>query len=467
MQILGYEFAFRKVPLRPLSSGRDGWRRIVHEPYTGAWQANVALLAEDPLSNPTVFACVTRISQDIAKCRLRLVVQGGNPDIWTPTSNPAYSPVLRRPNHYQTTIKFVEQWIASKLQYGNTYVLKRRDGRGVVDALYILNPSCVQVLVASDGAVFYELRRPETDLAGVGYEDKPSVVVPAREIIHDRINCLYSPLVGLSPLYAAGTPAVLGSTILQTSTSFFAKGGQPSGSLNTDAEISPEQATAMLENWTKTYGGAENAGKVAILSRGLKYAPIAQTAVDSQLTEQSAQTEVEICKAFGMPVAILNSTKGAPYGNHEQLIQLYHDECLQPLIIGTETALDEGLGIEQPINGTQYGTEFDIDDLYWMDTATRTKAAAEAVGGGVLSPNEARLKYFGLGPVKGGDSPMVQQQYYSLAALAERDADQPFSKPTPATPRERIDDEPPQEDDEAADDDEQDDEPDDDEETAH
>jgi HK97 family phage portal protein len=440
MQILGYEFSLRKAALRPLSSGREGWRTIVREPYTGAWQENVSIAAGDLLSNPTVFACVTRISQDIAKCRLRLVVQGGNADIWTPTTNPAYSPVLRRPNHYQTIKKFVEQWIQSLLLYGNMYALKRRDNRNVVDALYILNPSCVTVLVAADGAVFYELKRPETDLSGLPYEDKPQVVVPAREIIHDRINCLYSPLVGLSPLYAAGTPAILGSTILQTSTAFFGRGGQPSGSLNTDAEISADQAKDLLEAWMKTYGGSENAGKVAVLSRGIKYAPITQTAVDSQLTEQTNQTEVEICKAFGMPVALLNTTKGAPYGNHEQLVQLYHDECLQSLIVGTETALDEGLGIEQPINGTQYGTEFDIDDLYWMDTATRTKAAADAVGGGVLSPNEARLKYFGLGPVTGGDSPMVQQQYYSLAALAERDADQPFSKPAPATPAAAVDD---------------------------
>jgi phage portal protein BeeE len=29
------------------------------------------------------------------------------------------------------------------------------------------------------------------------------VIVPAREIIHDRFNCLFHPLVGISPLYAA------------------------------------------------------------------------------------------------------------------------------------------------------------------------------------------------------------------------------------------------------------------------
>jgi HK97 family phage portal protein len=440
MQILGFELSLRRAaPMRPLSSGRDGWWPVVREPYTGAWQENVEIRGDALVTNPTVFACVTRISQDIGKLRLRLVVQDGrNADIWTPTTNPAYSPVLRRPNHYQTIVKFVEQWVSSKLIWGNTYVLKQRDARGVVTALYVLNPQYVTVLVAADGAVFYQLRRPETDLAGLWPDDTSAdVTVPAREIIHDRINCLFHPMVGLSPLYAAAVPASLGSTILRSSTQFFATGSRPSGTLSSDTEITQEQAELMQRRWMQGFGGAENSGKVAVLGFGLKYEALTQTAVDAQLTEQAGQTEIEICKCFGMPVALLNTTRGAPYGNHEQLVQLYHDGCLQTLIRGTETALDEGLGIEQPVNGTQYGTEFDIDDLYWMDTATRTKAATDVVKGGVLSPNEARLKYFGLGPVEGGDSPLTQQQYFSYAALAERDADRPFATPTtPAPPPE-------------------------------
>jgi HK97 family phage portal protein len=424
VQVFGYELSLRKAaPMRPLSSARDGWWPVVRESFTGAWQQNIELTGETLLTNPTVFACVTRISQDIGKLRLRLVVNEGNADIWTPVTNPAYSPVLRKPNHYQTTVKFVEQWVSSKLIWGNTYVLKRRDARGVVTALYVLNPQFVTVLVASDGAVFYQLKRPDTDFAGVWWPEVTSdeVTVPAREIIHDRINCLFHPMVGLSPLYAAALPASLGSTILRTSTQFFATGSRPSGTLSSEHEITQEQADKMQQRWQSGFGGVENTGKVAVLGYGLKYEPLTQTAVDAQLNEQAGLTEVDICKCFGMPVALLNTTKGAPYGNHEQLVQLYHDGCLQTLIVGTETALDEGLGIDQTVNGTQYGTEFDIDDLYWMDTATRTKAAQDSVNAGVLSPNEARLKYFGLGPVKGGETPYLQAQYWPLSQLASRD----------------------------------------------
>jgi hypothetical protein len=105
-----------------------------------------------------------------------------------------------------------------------------------------------------------------------------------------------------------------------------------------------------------------------------------------------------------------------------------------------ETSLDEGLELPSGL-----GTEFDIDDLIWLDHATKTDAAQKSIGSGAVSPNEARKKYYGLGPVVGGNTPYMQQQNYSLAALAKRDADDPFSKPTPApaaVPTPAPDDEP-------------------------
>jgi phage portal protein BeeE len=121
-----------------------------------------------------------------------------------------------------------------------------------------------------------------------------------------------------------------------------------------------------------------------------------------------------------------------PYANVEPLLQQYYSQCIQSLLVNFEKCYEEGVGLLEPVNGTQYGVEFDIDDLIWMDTATRTKAAGDAVHAGALSPDEARWKYFGLGPVTGGDTPYMQQQMFSLKALAVRDASDPFAKPTPA-----------------------------------
>jgi HK97 family phage portal protein len=403
---------------------RGGWM-IVREPFTGAWQQNAAIPLDTVLSYWAVFACVTLIASDIAKLRLRLVAIDDE-GIWTETTNPAFSPVLRKPNRYQTIIKFVETWIVSKLVHGNTYVLKQRDGRGVVVALYVLDPTRVTPLVATDGSVYYQLGRDE--LAGVVDGTSKDPVVPAREIIHDAMVPLYHPLIGVSPIYACGIAALQGLKIQQNSLNFFASGSQPGGILTAPGAINDETAARLSKYWNENFTG-DNVGKVAVVGDGLKYEGLSVNAVDAQLVDQLRLTAETICGAFHVPLFMVDTSKAPPYANTEPLVQQYYNQCIQSLTANFETCLDEGLELPAP-----YGTEFDVDDLIWMDTGTRTKAATDSIGSGGMSPDEARKKYFGLGTVKGGDTPYMQQQMYSLAALAQRDASDPFAKPALAPP---------------------------------
>ena len=57
------------------------------------------------------------------------------------------------------------------------------------------------------------------------------------------------------------------------------------------------------------------------------------------------------------------------------------------------------------------GTEFDTENLLRMDAVTQVTAIRDAVGAGVMSPNEGRAK-LDLKPVEGGKSPYLQQQNY-------------------------------------------------------
>jgi len=431
----GYEISRTKAIPQPLStlSGRGGWWSVVREPFMGAWQTNQDIRTDTVLTYFAVFACTTLIASDIAKLCLRLVQQDSN-GIWTETDSAAFSPVLRKPNHYQTIIKFIEQWIVSKLIHGNTYVLKQRDARGVVTAMYILDPTRVIPMVAQDGSVWYELKRD--DLSGLPNE---AFTVPAREIIHDTMVALYHPLIGVSPIYACGLAATQGLAIQSNSQKFFSNGSNPGGVLTAPGAIAQETADRLKAYWDTSFSG-DNYGKVAVLGDGLKYEGLVVNAVDSELIEQLKWTAENVCSCYHVAPYMIGVGPPPPYANVEPLLQQYFSQCLQTLIVSLEKSLDEGLGLG-PQAGNKFGTEFDIGDLIWMDTATRTKAAGDGIGSGALSPNEARKKYYGYGPVKGGNSPMVQQQYFSLEALAERDSDKPFAKPAPApAPAPRTDD---------------------------
>ena len=407
----------------PVGAGGGGWYPIVREPYAGAWQQNVSITPASVLAYHAIYACVTLIAGDIGKCHLRLV-QKTDDDIWEDTESPAFSPVLRKPNRYQTINKFLEQWNVSKLTQGNTYVLKGRDRRGVVVALYVLNPSRVKPLVAPDGGVYYEL---STDtLAGLPSQ----VIVPASEIIHDTMIPLFHPLCGVTPIFACGLPALQGLAIEGNSSKFFSNGSRPGGVLSAPGAIGDDTAKRIKTYWETEFSG-DNVGRVAILGDGLKYEQLAISAADAQLVEQLKYSAEAVCSCYHVHPYMIGIGPQPPYANVEPIVQLYYAQCLQKLMTDIETGLDDGLGLAVPDGtGVQYGTEFDLDDLIWMDTKTRTEAAQKSSG--TLSVNEARLKYFGVGPVEGGDSPMVQQQYYSLEALASRDADDPFAKPAPA-----------------------------------
>jgi HK97 family phage portal protein len=413
MQILGFTIARTKT-LSSVQENRGGWYPLIRESYAGAWQQNVTVDQNLVLSYHAVFACMTLIASDISKMRVKLVRQETS-GIWTEQTSPAYSPVLRRPNSFQNRIQFWENWVLSKLARGNVYVLKQRDNRNVVTRLYILDPARVRPLVSGSGEVYYEL---QTDnLTGIGQ----TVVVPAREIIHDRFNCLFHPLVGISPIYACGLAATQGIRIQTNSTNLFANGSRPGGILTAAGHIDDSTAARLKEHWDNRYTG-ENAGKVAVLGDGLKYEAMAITPEDAQLIEQLKLTAEIVCSTFHVPPYKLGIGNMPTNSNVESLNLEYYSQCLQSLIEAAELCLDEGLEVTDG-----YGTEFDIDGLLRMDTVNHISALKEAVSAGIMKPDEARRK-LDLGPVEGGDTPYLQQQNFSLAALAKRDAsDDPFA----------------------------------------
>jgi len=397
-----------KFALSPVDN-RGGWSPWIREPFSGAWQRDIEWTTDTVLAYHAVYTCVTLIASDIGKLRPKLVRLG--PDgVWSEITSDDFSPLLRRPNRYQNHIQFKEWWVTSKLVRGNTYVLKQRDNRGVVRALYILDPSRVQVLVAPTGEVFYQLQGD--NLSGV----EEAITVPSSEIVHDRMNCLFHPLVGVSPIFASGMAATVGLRIQKNSAHFFGSGSNPSGVLTAPDTITAEVAERLSEQWNREFSG-ENSGKVAVLGNNLKFEPLRMTAVDAQMIEHLKWTAETVASTFHVPHFKIGVGTMPTYQNGELLNQSYYTDCLQSHIEQMEACLDDGLGLME--FGTM-GIELDLDTLLRMDTATQIKTLKEGVTGGIYAPNEARRK-IDLGPKEGGDSPYLQQQNYSLAALNKRD----------------------------------------------
>lgn len=398
----------KAAPPIPVGGG-NSITGVVREPFAGAWQAGMGIDSRhDLLAFSAVYACVDRIASDISKLGIRYVKQVGN--IWQDASAPRFTGPLRRPNPYQNRIQFVKAWQVSKLLAGNTYILLVRDMLRNVTAMYVLDPARVIPLVAPSGAVFYQVAADP--LRGVPEQ----VTIPASEIIHDRGICPWHPLIGVSPIVAAAAAGTMGNRIQQNSRKFFGNMSRPGGILSAPGKISDETANRLKTHWETNYGG-ENAGRLAVVGDGLKYETVMMTATDAQLVEQLRWAVEDVARCYHVPLYKIGAdpTGSKTAANIGALEQSYYTDCLQAPIEELELCLDDGFEVPD-------GQGFDVDvrGLLRMDPAARYDAHSKAVGGGWMAPNEARAAE-NMPPVPGGDTPYLQQQNYSLDALAKRD----------------------------------------------
>lgn len=387
-------------------SSRGGWTTIF-EIFPGAWQRNVVIDRESVFENPYIFRCQSMIARDIAKLRVKLVKKQDG--IWTEVDDgrDPRAVVLRKPNHFQTRNQFFESWFLSKLSRGNTYVLKQRDGRGVVTRLYVLDPRLVKVLVSDSGEVFYQLSAD--NLPGI----QSDVTVPATEIIHDRWNCLFHPLVGLSPVWATALSATQAQKISQNAANFFANQSLPSGVLTAPGKISDATAQRLKEAWRDNYSGS-NAGNIAVVGDGLKFERMAIAASDSQLVEQLKWTAETIVTSYGIPLSKLGLAP-IPSGETVQTSNIrYFIDALHSLMEDAEACLDDGLGFD----GVTIGVEFDTDSLWRLDSLTQMEVIEKAKS--VLTLDERRAK-LDAPKITGGSTVYLQQQDHSIEAIAARD----------------------------------------------
>lgn len=399
--------------LPPLSHG------YVHEPFAGAWQMNKECWGPYGIFS-AVYACIAIISGDLAKLPPRVrasAPDGSKRDLDT---HPV-AVVLNNPNSYQTRVDFWGQFMASALFTGNTYVFLARDARNVIVSMHILDPRRVSVLLADDGSVFYRIGQEKlAQLLG-------SDIIPARDILHHRLLAMNHPLVGMTPLYAAGVSAMTGQTIQQNSFAFFSNMSRASGVLTSPGKISTELANRLKTEWDQNFKGGAM-GRTAVLGEGMKWEPLTISAADAQLIEQLRWSVEDVARCFRVPSYMLTDASKVSFKNAETLARNYYSQTLQYHIESIEARVDQAFGL----SGNTY-CEFDLASLLRMEFDARMAAYQMGIQSGVLTINEAR-KLEELKPMEGGDEPLIQAQYRPLSMAGEPGQVAPVPTPEPPAP---------------------------------
>lgn len=398
------------------------------ETFAGEWQSSSRAAAgtytkRSPLAHSAVFTCISNITSDISKLPIRVMrprepssFGGDSPVGMEFHKNHPLNAVLRKPNHYQTSLQFLQHYFASKLWTGNAYVLLFRDGRGVVESMHALDPTTVTPALTDDGSLYYLVKADR--LNGLAQD----VYIPARDILHDRAITLFHPLIGVSPLYAAAASAGIGNSIVQNSENFFTNMSRASGVLTAPGEIPEALAKRLKAEWDGNYSGL-GFGKTAVLGAGLEWKPLSMTAEDAQLIDQLRWTVEDVGRVYRVPSFMLGENK-ITYRNSEQLSRYYFQGCLSYHIESAEQCFNAKFELTGGV-----GVQFDLSPLFRMETDLRYESHAKALAAGIKSINEVRSEE-NLPPVKGGNEPRLQMQYVPLSKIDQV----PAPAPAPGTP---------------------------------
>lgn len=375
--------------------------------------------------NTAVEACVSAITQTIAMMPLqhwRIDADGGKTRM-----SGSVARVLRRPNGYQTQTDFILNLLRSELMTGNGYAYVMRNNRNEITNMHLIPPgNSVPYIDPETHAVFYSVSGNPLIYTEHG------VMIPARDILHIRGNTMGHPLIGETPLAAAGMAAAAGNSVQSHNAHFTRNMAAPSGVMETELKLKKEDKDALRASWDEQTKG-QNAGGTPILSHDLKWKPMSINAVDAEMIAMYQMTVLDIARVFRVPPPVIGVMEAATFNNVESLMKSWISTGLGYTIRHIEESLDRLFDL--PPNQE---VMFDTDVLLRSDFAARVEGLTKGISGGLYSPNEARSKE-GLAAVDGGEEPRMQMQNQPLSQIQEPvEPVAPESMPPSITDEEKI-----------------------------
>ena len=332
-------------------------------------------------------------------------------------------PVLQllniRPNEAMTPTIRKKVLETSRLVDGNGYDWVLRNERtGRIQELIPVPGYLVEPWQDLSGRVWYTVTHPWTG---------EPMVLPNEDICHYK-GATRDGLKGVAVLRRASEVIASARAQQQYELGFYENGGQPSGVLQTDADLAgpvddPQnpgkkigRKDLLRREWERVHAGPSNSHRLAILDLGLKYTPIAATNADAQFIESKEISIRDLCRFFGVPLHFLGEGKQAYSSNEQQAIE-YVTRTLSPIVTQYEEEQTWKILAKSQVDR---GLELRINLMAELkgDTASRASWYKNMREMGVFSTNEIRALE-DIPDVAGGDTRYASLNYVPLENFQE------------------------------------------------
>ena len=325
----------------------------------------------------TVFSAISLIADSIALLPVKTLRYDGQKTIYT--DKPKF---LEKPNLNQTMFQVIHEIITSMAMHGNAFLLIDKDRQGRPIAMTPVHPEKVKVEM-DNGMKTYMLMSKKGS-----FERK----ITSDNMLHFVWYSYPGNLIGVSPLRTNSNTYGLALAMERHIAQFYGQGGTPSSVLETDRDLTAEQANVLKETWIMNHNRNR---KPAVLTGGLKWKAISASA-GSELIDAREQIVNEIARVFRIPAHLLLSKDASNvYSNIESNGLAFIRHTLLPWI----RRIEDGLSSLLP--GKQF-VKLDTDEYSRGDQLSRVRSYQVAISSGVMTPNEARSK-MDLEPYEGGD----------------------------------------------------------------
>lgn len=374
----------RRREERALPSSIDP-NQITGRPLFGNYSGEV-VTENNIFTSSAVIGCVTLLADSIATMPLKNYRDRGGR--WEQLPTPS---AFVYPNAEQTMFDFIHQTILTLAIHGNAFVFIARDGSTIYE-MRNLHPDYVQPF-RLDGDVYYR----------IGKE-----ILDSSEVKHIKWVQLPHQLKSLSPLDALRNTIGTSLAIERFLSQFYGDGATPSSVLETDQQLTTQQADVLRETWVDSLYKRR---RPAVLTGGLKWRSITASATDMDTMAHREAIVRDIARAYRIPLHMILGTGGdsQTYQNIESAGMNFVRHTLLPWMRRLEDALTDVLPRGQ-------FARLDSDEFQRADMLTRVRAQQLMIMNGTLTPNEARYD-LGREPYEGGDQFILGLQGMAVAGV--------------------------------------------------
>lgn len=355
-------------------------------------QSGVAMSREGAMAVSAVYACVNKISSTIASLDLHLYRMQNDRKEGV-YDHPAFVLCDSEPNAYYNAFTFWQFIISDALMHGAGYALIKRDQNGRPKELVLTSPNSI-VSKDLNGRRIYM------------YEDTEDPLYNEDVL---AIECFR----GVSPIAEHIENISLGYAAQQYGASFFGSGGNMSGVLMTDKQLSEDQYRRLSSTWQQKYHGMNSSHATAILEAGLKYERVGIPPDQSQFLGVRKYQVEEVCRIFNVPTGMVQVGE-QKYSNVEQQDLFFAKHTIHPWLVSIEQEMNRKLLL--PAERKEHKFKFDMLSLMRGDMAARSQYYHTLLSDGVLTINEVR----GLenrNAIEGGDQALVQVNQLPLTSM--------------------------------------------------